>query len=99
MREVNTLILSLYSFGILTKLKQLNEVYGGSTNNNWVEASPVLPVGVGDPSNNQLGSSVVERFACDEVVPGSIPGLAYSFLFLHSRPKVPLIPSPDLVGG
>ena len=42
-------------------------------------------VGVGDPSNNRLGSSVVERFACDEVVLGSIPGLAYSFLFLQTR--------------
>ena len=43
----------------------------------------VTSVGVGDPSNNWLGSSVGERFACDEVVPGSIPGLAYYFLFLQ----------------
>ena len=42
-------------------------------------------VGVGDPSNNQLGSSVGECFTCDEVVPGSIPGLAYSFLFLQEE--------------
>ena len=43
----------------------------------------VTRVGLGDPSNNWLGSSVVERFACYEVVPGSIPGLAYSFLLLQ----------------
>ena len=30
-------------------------------------------VGVDDPSNNRLGSSVAERPACDGVVPGSIP--------------------------
>ena len=41
----------------------------------------VAGVGVGDPSNNQLGSSVGENFAC--YVPDSIPGLAYSFLFLQ----------------
>ena len=36
-------------------------------------------VGVDDSSTNRLGSSVAERPACDGVVPGSIPGLAFSF--------------------
>ena len=36
-------------------------------------------VGVGDSSNNWLGSSVAERPARNGVVPGSIPGLAFSF--------------------
>ena len=44
-------------------------------------------VGVGDPSNNRLGSSVGERLACYGVVPGSIPGLAYAFLFLQAEHK------------
>ncbi|SRR5258706_16189463 len=35
------------------------------------------------PPTNRLGSSVGERPACIGKVPGSIPGLAYSFLFLH----------------
>ena len=36
-------------------------------------------VGVDDSSTNRLDSSVAERPACDGVVPGSIPGLAFSF--------------------
>ena len=39
----------------------------------------VCSVGVDDSSTNWLGSSVAERPACDGVVPGSIPGLAFSF--------------------
>ena len=40
-------------------------------------------VGAGGPPTNRLGSSVGERLACHGVAPGSIPGLAYSFLFLQ----------------
>ena len=39
----------------------------------------VVGLGVGDSSNNWLGSSVAERPARNGVVPGSIPGLAFSF--------------------
>ncbi len=35
------------------------------------------------PPTNQLGSSVGEHPACIRKVPGSIPSLAYSFLFLQ----------------
>ena len=51
-----------------------------------------MPVGVGDPSNNWLGSSVGEHFPCDEVVPGLIPGLAYYFLFLQGQIRFAAFP-------
>ena len=44
------------------------------------QKQPARLVGVGDSSNIPAGSSVGERLACHGVVPGSIPGLAYSFL-------------------
>ena len=45
----------------------------------WQKVGEVRVVGVDDSSTNRQGSSVAEHPACDGVVPGSIPGLAFSF--------------------
>ena len=44
-------------------------------------------VGVEDSSTNRLGSSVVEYPACDGVVPGSIPGLAFVAVMSRGNDK------------
>ena len=49
-----------------------------------VEENNVSIVGVDDSSTYRLGSSVGERPSRIRDVPGSIPGLVLSFLFLQA---------------
>ena len=53
----------------------LADLYSGRDDKYGVESD--------NSPNNLLGGSVGERLACHRVVPGSIPGVALSSLFLH----------------
>src|SRR5258706_10062860 len=58
-----------------TQVSNFSASAGTKRNFPWILLEWVIP------PTYRLGSSVGERLACHGVVPGSIPGLAYSFLF------------------